>query len=121
MKILSLFSGSFIEIPPFSCYVSFVSSILHVDEIKSKVSQIAKQYGVGKVYLFGSYARGEAGPESDIDICIEKGKIRTLLDLSGFSQDLEDSLQNKVDIVTTTALNGAFKKNLEKERVLIYG
>jgi len=92
-----------------------------LDEIKTRVSDKARQYGVKKVYLFGSYARGEASPGSDIDICIEKGSIRTLFELSGFCLDLEESLGNKVDLVTTSGLSGEFKKQVEKDMVLIYG
>ena len=92
-----------------------------LDEIKTMVSDKARQYGVKKVYLFGSYARGEASPGSDIDICIEKGSIRTLFELSGFCQDLEESLGNKVDLVTTSGLSEEFKEQLEKDMVLIYG
>ena len=91
-----------------------------LDEIKTKVSDTAMQYGVKKVYLFGSYARGEASPGSDIDICIEKGSIRTLFELSGFCLDLEETLGNKVDLVTTAGLSGEFKEQIEKDMVLIY-
>jgi predicted nucleotidyltransferase len=56
-----------------------------IEDIKNKITNIARQYGIQKAYLFGSYARGEAGFESDIDICIEKGKLRTLFELSGFA------------------------------------
>jgi len=92
-----------------------------IAEIKEKIADTARHYGIQKVYLFGSYARGEAGTESDIDICIEKGKIRTLFELSGFCQDLEESLGNKVDVVTTMGLSGDFKEQIERDMVLIYG
>ena len=98
-----------------------MDSTYTLDEIKTKVSDKARQYGVKKVYLFGSYARGEANPGSDIDICIEKGNIRTLFELSGFYQDLEESLGNKVDLVTTSGLSGEFKEQIEKDMVIIYG
>ena len=68
-----------------------------VAEIENKIADTARHYGIHKAYLFGSYARGEARHESDIDICIEKGKIRTLFELSGFCRDLEEKLGNKVD------------------------
>ena len=71
--------------------------------------------------MYGSYARGEAGNESDIDICIEKGKLRTLFELSGFCQDLEEILGNKVDVVTTAALSDDYREQIEKDMVLIYG
>jgi len=92
-----------------------------IEEIKRKITGTAQQYGIQKAYLFGSYARGEAMPESDIDICIEKGKIRTLFELSGFCQDLEEVLENKVDLITTSSLSDNFKKQIEKDMVLLYG
>jgi predicted nucleotidyltransferase len=92
-----------------------------IAEISNKITNTARQYGIQKAYLFGSYARGEAGPESDIDICIEKGKIHTLFELSGFCQDLEETLENKVEVVTTAGLSGDFKGQIEKDMILIYG
>jgi predicted nucleotidyltransferase len=98
-----------------------MSNTFTIEEIKNKVSDTARQYGVKKVYLFGSYARGEACPGSDIDICIEKGNIQTLFELSGFFQDLEETLGNKIDLVTTAGLSGEFKEQIEKDMVVIYG
>jgi predicted nucleotidyltransferase len=91
-----------------------------VAEIKERIIGTARQYGIQRAYLFGSYARGEAGTESDIDICIEKGRIKTLFELSGFCQDLEETLGNKVDVVTTVGLSGDFKEQVEKDMILIY-
>jgi len=98
-----------------------MNNLYSLNEIKTKVANTARQYGVKKVFLFGSYARGKANPESDIDICIEKGNIQTLFELSGFCQDLEETLGSKVDVVTTVALSEEFKKQIEKDMVLIYG
>jgi len=92
----------------------------NVTEIKNKIANPARQYGIQKAYLFGSYARGEAGLNSDIDICIEKGKLRTLFELSGFCRDLEETLGSKVDVVTTAGLSGSFKEQIEKDMILIY-
>jgi predicted nucleotidyltransferase len=94
---------------------------MELDELKKEFAVVANKYGVEKAYLFGSYACGQANPASDIDICIQKGKIRTLLDLSGFYLDLEEQLGMKVDVVTTDGICGDFKKNIEKEFVEIYG
>ena len=90
-------------------------------EIKNKILEPARQYGIQKAYLFGSYARGEATIKSDIDICIEKGKIHTLFELSGFCQKLEETLQKKVDLITTTGLKDNFKEQIKKDMILIYG
>ena len=89
-------------------------------DIKNKIAETAKQYGIQRAYLFGSYARGDAGDESDIDIFIEKGNLRTLFEYSGFCQELEETLGNKVDVVSTTNLPDDFKKQIEKDMVLIY-
>ena len=47
-----------------------------LEEIREKVKPIAAAYGVERVYLFGSYARGEATAESDLDFRIDKGKVK---------------------------------------------
>ena len=73
-----------------------------IDEIKKRSVPIAKEYGVDSLSLFGSYARGEATSESDVDFYIDKGNIKGLLDFIGFVQDLEEKLQCQVDVVTTT-------------------
>ena len=90
-------------------------------EIKDKIAGIARQYGIHKAYLFGSHAKGHAHQNSDIDICIEKGKIRTLFELSGFCQDLEETLESKVDVITTAGLSDDFRAKIEKDMILIYG
>ena len=59
------------------------NKIYSISEIKDIVSPIAKKYGVENVYLFGSYARGEATPDSDLDLRIDKGKLRGLIMLGG--------------------------------------
>ena len=52
-----------------------------IDEIRAIATPIAKSHGVAALYLFGSYARGDATSESDLDFRIEKGQIRTLFQL----------------------------------------
>jgi predicted nucleotidyltransferase len=92
-----------------------------LEEIKSRTVPVIKQYGIAKAFLFGSYARGDAKDESDIDICIEEGRPMSLFDLSGFYMDLEEGLKRRVDVVTTDGITGDFRKNIEKEWVRIYG
>ena len=97
-----------------------MDKLYSIEEIKNKITVPARQYGIKKAYLFGSYARGEAALGSDIDLCIEKGKIRTLFELSGFRQDLIETFGNQVDVVTTTGLSAGFKEQIEKDMILIY-
>ena len=57
-----------------------------IESIRKIVSPIARKYGVKRVYLFGSYAKGLATEKSDVDLLIEKGKPMSLLKLSGMRQ-----------------------------------
>lgn len=60
-----------------------------IENIKKKIKPIAEKYGVGKVILFGSYARGEEKASSDLDFMISKGKIRGAFGLCCFIDDLQ--------------------------------
>jgi predicted nucleotidyltransferase len=91
-----------------------------IEQLKDIISPIARQHGVKKVYLFGSYARGEADKDSDVDLKIEKGKLRSLFQLSGFRLDVEDALHLPVDLVTSDALDKTFLEGIEKDEVLLY-
>lgn len=94
--------------------------ILTIEDIKKTVNKIAHQYGIEKVYLFGSYARGEANPNSDVDLRIDKGELKGLFQLSGFYLDLEESLNTKVDVLTTDSLDDDFLQRISKEEIIIY-
>ena len=60
-----------------------------IDEIKSITVPVAKQYGLEKVALFGSYAKGEQKETSDIDLIIKKGNLKGYFALCGFVNALE--------------------------------
>ena len=90
-----------------------------VEEIKSIVSALAQQYGAGRIYLFGSYARGDANADSDIDLRIDKGSIRGL-QLGGLAADLEDALGMSVDLIPTGSLDMNFLKSISADEVLLY-
>ena len=92
-----------------------------VEELKEIVAPVAKKYGVEKIYLFGSVARGDDDENSDYDFCIEKGNIRGLTKLSGFFQDLRDALGTEIDLVTTKALEPEFLNTVMREGIVVYG
>lgn len=77
------------------------SKIYTFEEIKVIAKSIFEKYKIKKAYLFGSYARGEAKADSDIDIMIvkENSNISTLLNLAEFETELQEALQKKVDII----------------------
>ena len=91
-----------------------------ISSIKETVAPIAEAYGVNRVYLFGSHARETANAKSDVDIKIEKGKIKSLLELSSFRLDLEDALGVSVDLLTSTMSNKALLNRITRDEVLIY-
>lgn len=94
--------------------------IYTIEEIKEKTIPIAKKYGIDSMSLFGSYARGEATENSDVDFYIDKGDIKGLLDYIGFVQDLEDIFNCHVDVVSTGIQDKTFLALIKKDGVLIY-
>ena len=94
--------------------------ILGINEIRDTVAELGGKYGADRIYLFGSYARGEAVPGSDIDLRIDKGKIRGLFALSGLHLALEEQLGTKVDLLTSDSLDHAFLDRIRTEEVLLY-
>ena len=95
--------------------------IYTTDEIKRIVEPVAREYGVGRLSLFGSYARGEAGPDSDIDIrVIDGGNIRGLFKLAGFKCDLEDCFGTKVDVIAVDPSAREFLEEIRNDEVIIY-
>ena len=100
--------------------VLLLSKIYTIDEIKTKTIPIAKQYGVNRMSLFGSYARGEATTDSDVDIIIDKGNIKGLIDYVDFIHDLKEILNCDVDVVTTGSFNKKLLNTIHEDEVLIY-
>lgn len=91
-----------------------------INEIKSKTIPIAKAYGIGRMCLFGSYARGEAKEDSDVDLYIERGRLKSLIQYFAFIDDLENVLGCHVDVVTTGIEDKKFLSLIIKEGVLLY-
>jgi len=71
----------------------------------------------GKIRVFGSIARGEAGPDSDIDLLVELEPGRSLLDLGGLLMDLQDLLGHRVELVTEGSLHWYIRDRVLKEAV----
>ena len=90
-----------------------------IDEISRIVNPIAAKHGVNKVYVFGSYAKGTADENSDIDFLVDSGKIEDYFALGEFYMDLKDALNKEIDIVTTGA-DKSFLSKIEGDAVLVY-
>ena len=90
-----------------------------IDEIREIVAALAARYGADRIYLFGSYARGDANKDRDIDLRIDKGAIRSL-QMGGLAADLEDALGIPVDLVPTGSLDSKFLNSISDDEVLLY-
>ena len=92
-----------------------------IEELKTIVAPVAERYGVDKVYLFGSVARGDFSENSDYDFYIESKKIRSAIILSEFFLDLRDAVGFEIDLISTKRIHPEFLNTIMKEGVLLYG
>jgi uncharacterized protein len=90
-----------------------------LDAKRDEIRDLAARYGVTRVRLFGSAARGEAGPDSDLDFLIELEPGRGLLDHAGFMLDLKDLLGVDVDVVTEGGLKPRYREQVLQEAVAL--
>jgi len=78
-------------------------------------SSLAERRGARNIRVFGSVARGEAGPESDLDLLVEMEPGRSLLDHIALIQDLEEVLGYRVDVVTEAGLRERIRPRVLRE------
>lgn len=95
------------------------TSVLTIEKIKEVVSDIAQEYEVNKIFLFGSYARGEETVKSDIDLRIDMEQTEGL-EFWGIWQDLEDNLGKKIDLLKDRDIPDNLRQNIMMYEVLIY-
>ena len=95
-------------------------TVEELQQLKAIVQPIAEKRGLARVSLFGSRARGEERPDSDYDFLISKGKLRTLFELAGLLNDMEDALGTSVDIVTDTSSDQEFVQDIKQDEVVVY-
>ena len=93
-----------------------------IETIREKVIPIAKKYGVKKISLFGSYARGDADEQSDIDFLFDggEGKIRSLFTYCDFVNDLEEEFKCHVDAVSEGISDQNFLTEIKNDEVILY-
>lgn len=91
------------------------------NQINTNIINYLMPYGPEKIGLFGSFARGEELPESDIDILVKFKNTISLLDLARIHNELSKKLGRKIDLVTEPSLkNERLKKNVYKDLQIIY-
>jgi predicted nucleotidyltransferase len=90
-----------------------------VHEKRTEIERIAAKHGAYHVRVFGSVARGEAGPDSDIDLLVEVGPTTSAWFPAGLILDLEDLLGCRVEIVTERAINPELREQVLREAVAL--
>ncbi len=91
-----------------------------IQRLKEIVRPVAERYGVERVSLFGSRARGEERPDSDYDFLVSCPNIRSLFKLGGLLNSLEDALTASVDIVTEDSNDQEFVQDIRQDAVVLY-
>lgn len=96
--------------------------MLTIEDIKNAVTKIGKKYNIKSAYLFGSYAKGSATEESDVDLVVDDGgNIRGYIEFNDFRFDLINELGKDVDILTPNSIGERFADLIKNDRILIYG
>lgn len=90
-----------------------------IEEIKKKAVPILKQAGVTRSAVFGSYIRGDARDNSDIDMLVEVPRGTGLFAFVGLQSKLEDVLNKKVDLVTYKSIHPLLRDRILREQVPI--
>ena len=96
--------------------------MLTIEEIKKAVAPICERYGVERLSLFGSYARGEADEKSDVDLIVDKYDDKKLVgfEWGGLFADMEEALGVEVDVLSRRGTRQKFLDKIAKDEVLLY-
>jgi len=105
--------------------------IYSIEKLKELIAPVAIKHSLPAVYLFGSYAKGEATEDSDVDILVDKTgtALKGMFAMGGLYNDLHEAVGKPIDLVTTSALEQKCTKertpwlveSLYSERIKIYG
>ena len=100
---------------------------LSIDSIRLMILPVVLKYGIERATLFGSYARGEAKEDSDVDFLIECNGIDTMTEYLSLTDDLKTAIGKNVDIVMYDALQTdrsraakRLRQNIENDQVVVY-
>lgn len=96
--------------------------MLTIEEIKKAVAPICERYGVERLSLFGSYARGEADDKSDVDLIVDKYDSNKLIgfEWGGLYADMEEALGVEIDLLSRKSTRPKFLSKIAKDEVLLY-
>ena len=82
---------------------------------KTKLARLCREHGIVFAGLFGSRARGEASPESDVDVVVRFGERRSLIDQARVEREIGEAMGRSVDLVTENALSPYLRDQVEAD------
>ena len=88
--------------------------------IKNLVIPVAQKYGIERIFLFGSMARGDATENSDYDFLITKGNLKSLIQYMSFVSELENIFHSHVDVITDSSSDEDIINTAMQEGILLY-
>lgn len=95
-------------------------NVLTLYKIKKIIKPILNKYGIYNINLFGSYARGEASINSDVDIYCDKGRIKNLIEQGKLEDELEKALNKKVDVIfSSSKMDPFFKEQIMEDMITL--
>ena len=86
---------------------------------RREILELAARHGASRIRVFGSVARGEASPDSDVDFLVDLEPGRSIFDLGGLLMDLQDLLGCPVDVITEKGLRARIRDRVLREAVLL--
>ena len=90
------------------------------EKIMKTIVMNLKRHGAKKIALFGSYARNQETPKSDLDILVEFKKKKSFLELVRIERELSEEFGIKVDLLTEKGISPLIMDNIKKELEVIY-
>ncbi len=110
------------------------TGVYTIEQIRDKIIPVAEEYGLRRVYLFGSYARREATEDSDVDLLVDAPYGMGLFKSEALRQSFEEALNIHVDILTESGVRAVvkvgnkyldesrerFRNNIERDKVVLY-
>ncbi len=94
--------------------------IFPVEEISEKIEDICREYAITLFAIFGSSARGDNRPDSDIDILVRFKEVKSLLEIVHIQNEVSEVLKRKVDLVTEGSIPEKLKKVIISDSIVIY-